>query len=145
MVRELGFMQATLAATRYAPSAVHALLEIGQHGPSTAAALALALNLEKSSVSRLIRKLIEAGELKESTSEQDARAKSLALTPKGRRTLASIDAFGRRQVESALSTLSAAQRAEVEAGLATYARALESRRNGPSAPGSAPPVRAGVR
>lgn len=29
MVRELGFMQATLAATDYPPSAVHAILEIG--------------------------------------------------------------------------------------------------------------------
>ena len=29
MVRELGFMEATVAATDYPPSAVHAVLEIG--------------------------------------------------------------------------------------------------------------------
>ncbi len=29
MVRELGFMEATLAATDYPPSAVHTILEIG--------------------------------------------------------------------------------------------------------------------
>ena len=35
MVRELGFMEATLAATDYPPSAVHAILEIGVRGPMT--------------------------------------------------------------------------------------------------------------
>lgn len=32
MVRELGFMSATLAATDYSPSAVHTLLEISLRG-----------------------------------------------------------------------------------------------------------------
>ncbi|MBN9320840.1 MAG: MarR family transcriptional regulator, partial [Delftia acidovorans] len=63
MVRELGFMQATLAATDYPPSAVHAILEIGTQGRMAASQLAQALGLEKSSVSRMVRKLVEAGEL----------------------------------------------------------------------------------
>ena len=59
MVRELGFMDATLAATDYPPSAVHAILEIGIRGPMTSAQLADILRLEKSSVSRMVRKLID--------------------------------------------------------------------------------------
>jgi hypothetical protein len=39
MVRELGFMSATLAATDYSPSAVHTLLEISLRGAMTAAQL----------------------------------------------------------------------------------------------------------
>src|SRR5216683_2128638 len=35
MVRELGFMKATLAASDYPPSAVHTILEIGARGPLT--------------------------------------------------------------------------------------------------------------
>ena len=77
MVRELGFMETTLAATDYPPSAVHTVLEIGLRGPMTAMQLAEFLHLEKSSVSRMVHKLIEAGELKETTDPIDARSKPL--------------------------------------------------------------------
>lgn len=130
MVRELGFMRATLAATDYPPSAVHAIMEIGARRSLTAAELADFLNLEKSSISRMVRKLIEAGELKETVSRGDARAKPLALTPRGRRTLAAIHAFGRQQVTSAMVHLTARQQEAVVHGLTAYAQALEDHRLG---------------
>lgn len=128
MVRELGFLQASLAATGYPPSAVHAILEIGAQQALTAAQLAGLLQLEKSSVSRMVRKLIDAGEVRETASTGDARSKRLALTAKGRRTLAAIDAFGQDQVAQALKRLPATGQALVGKGLAAYAAALESRR-----------------
>lgn len=128
MVRELGFMDATVAATDYPPSAVHTILEIGLRGPMTAMQLAEFLHLEKSSVSRMVRKLIEAGELRETTDLQDARSKPLSLTAKGRRTLASLHDFGRRQVSGALAHLSDAERQKVSEGLMLYARALKADR-----------------
>ena len=63
MVRELGFMDATVAASDYPPSAVHTILEIGIRGPLTSGELGDFLRLEKSSVSRMVRKLIDCGEL----------------------------------------------------------------------------------
>ena len=60
MVRELGFMSATLAATDYSPSAVHTLLEISLRGAMTAAQLVQILGLEKSSVSRMLARLVTA-------------------------------------------------------------------------------------
>jgi DNA-binding MarR family transcriptional regulator len=128
MVRELGFLEQTLAATDYPPSAVHAILEIGARGPMTSGQLADFLHLEKSSVSRMVRKLIECGELKEQADAEDARIKPLSLTPKGRRTLAEIVDFARRQVSSALERLTKAERRTVREGLAIYARALEADR-----------------
>jgi DNA-binding MarR family transcriptional regulator/N-acetylglutamate synthase-like GNAT family acetyltransferase len=130
MVRELGFMQATLAATEYPPSAVHAILEIGAQRSLTSVQLAEVLCLEKSSVSRMVRKLIEAGELKESVSSDDARAKLLALTAKGRRTLSAIHAFGSKQVSTGLAQLSEAEQQVVGQGIAAYAQALEAHRLG---------------
>jgi DNA-binding MarR family transcriptional regulator len=124
MVRELGFMEATVAATDYPPSAVHTILEIGIRGPMTSVQLATFLHLEKSSVSRLVGKLIACGELKETSDADDARIKPLALTPKGRRTLAALHAFGRRQVVGALAQLTEAERRTVREGLLLYARAL---------------------
>ena len=128
MVRELGFMEQTVAATDYPPSAVHAILEIGARGPMTSGQLAEFLQLEKSSVSRMVRKLIERGELKEFTDAEDARIKPLSLTPKGRRTLVAIVDFARRQVSSALERLTETERRTVREGLAIYARALEADR-----------------
>lgn len=61
LVRELGFMGSTLAGTDLPPSAVHALIEIGDRQVDTAAQLCTVLNLEKSSVSRMLNKLIKAG------------------------------------------------------------------------------------
>jgi DNA-binding MarR family transcriptional regulator len=128
MVRELGFMEQTVAATDYPPSAVHAILEIGARGPMTSGQLAEFLQLEKSSVSRMVRKLIERGELKERADAEDARIKPLSLTPKGRRTLVAIVDFARRQVSSALERLTETERRTVREGLAIYARALEADR-----------------
>ena len=128
MVREFGFMQQTLAATDYPPSAVHTILEIGTGGPMTSGQLAELLHLEKSSVSRMVRKLIECGELKETSDADDARIKPLSLTSKGRRTLAALHDFGRRQVSDALARLPEAERKLVRQGLMIYARALAAAR-----------------
>ncbi|HEX7636791.1 MAG TPA: MarR family transcriptional regulator, partial [Burkholderiaceae bacterium] len=105
MVRELGFMRPTLAASPYPPSAVHALVELGARGTMSAVEVARLLRLDKSSVSRLLRKLVDAGELRESPSREDARVKQLALTRQGRRTLAAIESHARGQVAAALGRL----------------------------------------
>lgn len=134
LVREWGFLRATIAGTSYSPSAVHALIEIDEKGQSTAASLVELLGLEKSSVSRLVGKLVAAGELMEVAGDLDGRIKRLRLTSRGRRTVASIHAYGQAQVEAALGRLSATQRRVVATGLADYADALTAqRRNLPGA------------
>ncbi len=91
MVRELGFMNHTLAATQYSPSVVHTLLEIEARGLMTAAQLVQILGLEKSSVSRMLSKLVNIGELEEQPSTEDARIKQLGLTAKGKETVRKIN------------------------------------------------------
>ncbi|MBP2309978.1 GNAT family N-acetyltransferase [Azospirillum melinis] len=133
IVRELGFMKPTLAGTELPASAVHALIEIGNRGGLTATDLCDRLNLEKSSVSRMLRKLVDGGELAEVSSDTDGRSKRLTLTAQGRRTLAAIDAFAHEQVGGALACLPAGDHAMVVEGLRLYAEALQARR---AAPGS---------
>ena len=129
MVRELGFMDATVAASDYPPSAVHTILEIGIRGPMNSGELGDFLRLEKSSVSRLVRKLIDCGELRETPDADDARSKRLSLTAKGRRTMAALHAFGRQQVSGALAVLTEAEQRKVREGMMLYARALRQSRN----------------
>ena len=121
IVRELGFMDATVAASGYPPSAVHTILEIGIRGPMTSVELGDFLRLEKSSVSRLVRKLIDCGELRETPDEADA---------KGRRTLEALHAFGRQQVRGALAALTEAEQRTVREGMMLYAQALRQSRVG---------------
>lgn len=133
MVRELGFMASTLAATPYSASAVHALLEIEAQGSTTAAQLAECLGLDKSSISRMVAKLINNGELQEQPCADDARAKQLLLTAQGQRRVAGIHAFGQTQVRSALAQLNPSLQQAVAQGLTAYAQALQAHRLGSTA------------
>ena len=141
LVRGLGFMRPTLAGTDLPPSAVHALIEIGARKTMTATELCDALILEKSSVSRMVRKLVRAGEVAEGASSQDARAKPLSLTPQGLASLSRIDDFARRQVAEALERMGPETRRGLAESLASYARALQASRSGK--PASAPRSRDG--
>ena len=126
LVRELGFMAPTLAGTRLGPSAVHALIEIGGRVALTAKELGERLNLEKSSVSRMIARLVAEGELAEGSHSEDRREKPLSLTAQGWRSLEQIDGFAREQVASALKGIAPDRQAGVRDGLAVYAAALRA-------------------
>lgn len=126
MVRELGFMGGDFAGTELSPSAVHALIEI-EAGGVTARDLGMRLHLEKSSVSRMLRKLVEAGEVMEAVGEGDARVKRLSLTQAGQKRVGEIHAFARAQVSDALGRLKPGQDRTVLEGMRLYAKALGAR------------------
>ncbi|MEF3067050.1 MarR family winged helix-turn-helix transcriptional regulator [Pandoraea apista] len=126
MVRELGFMGGDFAGTDLSPSAVHALIEI-ERGGVTARELGVRLRLEKSSVSRMLRKLVQSGDIGEAVSKHDARVKVLFLTPAGKKRVAEIHAFARAQVINALGRLAHGQERIVLEGMRLYADALMQR------------------
>lgn len=131
LVRELGFSNSALAATNFSPSAVHSIVEIGEGNVSTATQLCSALNLEKSSVSRMLRSLIEAGEVYETQSSVDSREKLLALTSKGLVSLTTINQIAQKQVLNTLNQLPSRHNAEtVLSGLQQYVAALRATRLG---------------
>ena len=131
LVREFGFMGRNLASTHLPPSALHTLLEIDIKGPQTAAQLCVKLNLEKSSVSRMLKKLIDAGEIEEVAVASDARKKQLCLTAKGQQTVNTAHLFARHQVLGALQSLTPQAVETVADGLSAYAGALASSRQVP--------------
>ncbi|CAN7640346.1 bifunctional helix-turn-helix transcriptional regulator/GNAT family N-acetyltransferase [Rhizobium sp. LjRoot254] len=131
MVRELGFMQPTLAETDLSPSAVHALIEIGDRQEMTANQLGQVLLLEKSTVSRLLSRLVERGLVIEAPSRADGRAKILSLTDAGRALLGDIDRFANQKVGRALHTMNAQSRNQAVGGLSAYATALRMIRAAP--------------
>jgi len=141
MVRALGFMGGDFAGTQLSPSAVHALIEI-ERGGLSARELGERLRLEKSSVSRMLRKLVASGDVQESAGEGDGRVKMLSLTTRGQQRVAAIHAFARAQVAGAMGRLPPGRDQVVLDGLRLYADAL-----GPTADHFASPPtgdRAGV-
>lgn len=126
MVRELGFMGGgDFAGTDLSPSAVHALIEI-EKGGVTARDLGARLRLEKSSVSRMLRKLVESRNVKEEAGEDDGRVKILSLTASGKKQVAAIHVFARAQVTDALGRLKPDQGRAVLEGLRLYTNALDT-------------------
>ncbi|KLN59737.1 hypothetical protein WH96_15180 [Kiloniella spongiae] len=128
LVRELGFLNKTIAGTDLTASQVHALVEIEKAGIIHAKELSDVLVLEKSTISRLIQKLIARGELYESPSPSDIRKKIIQLTPQGKETVQEITKFAEHQVIAAILDLPQARRIEIVQGLQTYSNALKESR-----------------
>lgn len=125
MARDWGFMGGTFAGADLSPSAVHALIEI-ERGGLSAKELGARLQLEKSSVSRMLRKLVLSGDICEAPDAHDSRLKRLSLTAGGKLRVASIHAHARAQVEGALAFLKPGQERAVAKGLHLYSSALAS-------------------
>ena len=124
LVRELGFMRTTLADSDLAPSAVHAIIEIGATPGINAKDLGNLLRLDKSNTSRQVAKLEASGLVRRTTASNDARASELSLTEAGQRLRSKIDRFATDQVSSALRRIVPADQAALVRALALYADAL---------------------
>jgi DNA-binding MarR family transcriptional regulator/GNAT superfamily N-acetyltransferase len=124
LVRELGFMRTTLADSDLAPSAVHAILEIGATPGIQARDLAHLLRLDKSNASRQVAKLESAGLVERTASNEDARSSELYLTRAGQQLRKKIDKFATDQVSSALRKLAPSDQQSLVRALSLYASAL---------------------
>ena len=126
IVRELGFMQKGLAGTDLSPSAVHTIIELGYGTVATASDLSDVLHLEKSSVSRLVRKLTQDGLVEHAPNPADGRSRRLGLTQAGQALLAQLERFGRQQLKTAMAQLAPGDIKQVETGLSLFAMALKN-------------------
>jgi DNA-binding MarR family transcriptional regulator/GNAT superfamily N-acetyltransferase len=131
LVRELGFMSSTTAGTELAPSAVHALIEIGHSASITASGLSKTLNLDRSNISRTLARLVEAGAVIEMPNASDGRQKILSVTEEGGEILGRIDKFAIEQVAEALKKVPVGSSPQqIFDGIRAYAAALRSQRLG---------------
>ncbi|MBD9382245.1 MarR family transcriptional regulator [Achromobacter sp. ACM02] len=124
LVRELGFMRSSLAGSELAPSAVHAIIEIGLQPGIQARDLAAILRLDKSNTSRQVAKLESAGLLTREADSDDARSSRLYLSEAGTRLRMQIDQFATGQVSRALRQLAPEDQQSLIRFLSLYADAL---------------------
>ena len=129
LVREFGLMNRAVAGTDLSASAVHAIIEIGKADGLSSKALCEKLLLEKSTVSRLVKSLVDRQEISELRSRDDTRMKYLYLTCQGRKTLREIDSYAEEQVSVALNQLDDRSQRLVLKGLQDYSAALKATSN----------------
>jgi putative acetyltransferase len=124
VVRELGLLDQWLPS-RITHSMCHALIELERAGGAGlgVAELAARLNLDKSTASRTVSRLVRA-KLLAFGEGPDRRRKPLRLTAAGKKKLAAVHQSAGGQVHAALDLLEPAERERVLDGMALYARAL---------------------
>ncbi|WDZ96157.1 GNAT family N-acetyltransferase [Herbaspirillum sp. WKF16] len=143
LVRELGFMRSTLAGSELAPSAVHAIIEIGQAPGIQARDLGELLCLDKSNTSRQAARLESLGLLRRAAVDGDGRGWGLFLTEAGQALRRKIDKFATDQVSAALTRLVPEDQQGLVRALALYSDAL-ARDNPNMAPRPAAGAEAGA-
>jgi putative acetyltransferase len=128
LVRELGFLDDGQNGLGITHSQCHTLIELERQDRLTAGALAQALNLDKSTMSRTVAGLVKRGYVAMRAEPGDRRRRQLVLTARGRRKVAQIHQQADGNVQAALTALAADDRAAVVRGLALYAGALARQR-----------------
>lgn len=124
IVRELGFMKPTLARTNLSASAVHTLIEVGYGTVNTAADLKQLLKLEKSSMSRILKKLEDQDLIVVRSDGADKRKRLLHLTDQGVELLRQIENYGRGQLLDAFEHVPSDKLKAIERGLCYYSDVL---------------------
>jgi len=103
------------------------LLETARNGGAlTQRDLGQALGIDKSNVARLCRRMESAGHLVQSRSNDDGRARLLALTAAGARLGRSVERSSRERFEWLMSAIPRTSRAGVLSSLACLNQALAS-------------------
>lgn len=132
LVRELGFLQKIYLPAEMPHSHSHLLLELDSYGRLSQQELAERLQLDKSSISQIIRKLSDEGLVNTEVDPQDKRVRNISLTSAGQTRLAQIHADANQRVQAALQLLNDNERQSVKTGFQLYARALkQSRKQSP--------------
>jgi DNA-binding MarR family transcriptional regulator len=129
VVRALGLLRpdTTPCGQPISVTEAHAIAELHDHGPHTQQALATVLELEKSTVSRLVDQL-EARDLAARTpNPSDRRSVLVALTPNGRRRAQRLADARRSLFEGLLDQLDADARRTVIDGLTHLREAAHAR------------------
>lgn len=105
-------------------SEAHALIELARDAPFSQVELGRRLQLEKSTISRLVAQLIDRGWVTRERDPHDARVASLTLTPAGQRAANNLAAAREKKFADLLAAIPEAERDAVLHALKTLTEAL---------------------
>jgi DNA-binding MarR family transcriptional regulator len=103
----------------------HALMDLAAFGPMRQGELAARLQLEKSTVSRLVRQMEAHGWILRNSDHYDGRAVLIQLTTKGRRTACELARARQEKFARILASIPGNKRAMVVEAILTLERACQ--------------------
>lgn len=128
LVRSLGLLRpdTTPCGQPMSITEAHAIDELHRAGPATQQRLAAALRLQKSTVSRLVDQLEQAGVVARHANPNDRRSVLVSLTDVGATRAARLDEARRDLFSGLLSRLTPDERDTVVAGLTRLKEAADA-------------------
>ena len=124
--RRLGLLEEGHLQSPFSLPEVRVMYEVAHRERPTAAAIAAALDVDAGYLSRLLRGLRHRGLLTARILPHDRRQRVLALTARGRRTFAGLDARATTEVAAMLEDLSPTERDRLLTSLETVQTLLEA-------------------
>lgn len=124
LVRELHLLDGRVECCGLPLAECHLLTELATMGEATATELCEKLVLEKSTVSRVVKRLTGRGLICAACCRDDRRARILCLTAEGKSMAKALDRHARGQVASALEHIDGDDARIIIDGLGRYAKAL---------------------
>ena len=103
--RQIGVLRKTFLGSPYSLGEARVLYEIAGGGSHTATDVGRALDLDAGYLSRLLRNFESAGLIERTASERDARQQHLALSARGKKAYAPLEAHSQRATSEMLGRL----------------------------------------
>src|SRR6185436_3304871 len=104
---------------------VRVLYELAHRHGVTAGELARDLDLDAGYLSRILQSFAKRGLVKRETAASDARQRTLALTPSGRRAFAPLDRRSQKEVAAMLAPLAEGAQARLTGAMQAIEQLLE--------------------
>ena len=125
--RQIGLLRERSYKSPLSLTEVRVLYELAHREKSTATELSHDLGLDAGYLSRIVSSFDKRGWIDKKTSDEDGRQSLLALTGKGRKVLAPLDARSREDIGKLLSGLSPGEQSKLIDAMSTIEKLLGAR------------------
>jgi len=125
--RQIGVLREGLLKSPFSLAEVRVLYEIAHRERSTATDLCRELGLDAGYLSRILGKMVKRGLVSKSTAEADGRQSLLALTARGRKTFATLDARQSAEVAALLRPVAPGKQIRMVQAMQTIENMLGAR------------------
>jgi DNA-binding MarR family transcriptional regulator/GNAT superfamily N-acetyltransferase len=117
--RQIGVLRKNFLDSPYTLGEARVIYEIGRRRLPTASDVGRALDLDAGYLSRVLRGFEKAGLIARTASAEDARRSYLALTLRGKKVMASLDARSQRDVSGMLAKLDTSDQSRLMTAMST--------------------------
>jgi DNA-binding MarR family transcriptional regulator len=125
----IGLLNQHLLNSQYSLAEARIIYEIYQARTITASQIMYSMHIDKSYLSRLLKKLERKGLIQKMPSNEDGRTSLLSLTEKGEREFTQLNSDSEKQIGGLIDNLSQTQKDDLISGMKSIMKNLNARNN----------------